>query len=138
MRKILKNEQANERTNERASERIEQKFMNEILSKTREIEENPSNRQTPPTTIGCSGNFYKILGIAVNFILWEKNNIQKESNENVQKRRFPAYFRYFRPEKKFFLKNRARPYFDHYYYAFLNKESVKTNDEISRNDTAKF
>ena len=41
MKKILKNEQTNEQTDERASERIEQKFMNEILSKTREIEENP-------------------------------------------------------------------------------------------------
>ena len=41
MEKILKNEQTNEQTNERANERIEQKFMNEILSKTREIEENP-------------------------------------------------------------------------------------------------
>ena len=34
--------------------------------------------------------------------------------------------------KKVFLKNRARPYFDYCYYAFLNKESVKTNDEISK------
>ena len=42
MKKILKNEQTNEQTNERASERKEQKFMNEILSKIREIEENPA------------------------------------------------------------------------------------------------
>ena len=41
VRQREKNEQTNERTNERASEKIEQKFMNEILSKTREIEENP-------------------------------------------------------------------------------------------------
>ena len=41
MKKILKNEQTNEQTNERSSERIEQKFRNEILSKNREIEENP-------------------------------------------------------------------------------------------------
>ena len=41
MEKILENEQTNEQTNERASERMEQEFMNEILSKTREIEENP-------------------------------------------------------------------------------------------------
>ena len=34
--------------------------------------------------------------------------------------------------KKIFLKNRARPYFDYCYYAFLNKQSVKTIDEISR------
>ena len=31
-------------------------------------------------------------------------NIRKKSNENLQKRRFPAYFRYFRPEKNFSLK----------------------------------
>ena len=41
MEKILKNERTNEQTNERLSKRIEQNFMNEILSKTREIEENP-------------------------------------------------------------------------------------------------
>ena len=34
------NERKHEKTNERASERIEQKFMNEILSKTRQIKEN--------------------------------------------------------------------------------------------------
>ena len=34
--------------------------------------------------------------------------------------------------KKVFLKNRTWPYFGHCYYAFLYKESVKTNDEISR------
>ena len=34
------NKRANEKTNERASERIEQNFMNEILSKIRQIEEN--------------------------------------------------------------------------------------------------
>ena len=61
MEKILKNERKNEQTNERASERVEQKFMNKILSKTREIEENPFSG----TTIGCSGNFYKIFGIAI-------------------------------------------------------------------------
>ena len=84
------------------------------------------------TTIGCSGDFYKTLGIAFNYVLCEKTrNIQKKSNENVKKRRFPAYFRYFRPEKKF-IKNRTRLYLGHCYYAFLNKETVKTKDEISR------
>ena len=76
MEKILKNERtnerANEKTNERASERIEQKFMNEILSKTREIEENSF---FSGTTIDCSSNFYKILRIAINNILCEKNNV---------------------------------------------------------------
>ena len=75
MEKILRNEQENEETNERASERIEQKFMNEMLSKTRKIEESLFSG----TTIGCSGNFLKILGIAINYILCEKKprNIKK-------------------------------------------------------------
>ena len=34
--------------------------------------------------------------------------------------------------KKVFLKNRSRSCFGHCYCAFLNKKSVKTNDEISR------
>ena len=57
----------------------------------------------PGTTIGCFGNFYKILGIAIYYILWEKKtrNIEKKSDENLQKRGFLAYFRHFRPEKKF-------------------------------------
>ena len=40
-------------------------------------------------------------------------------------------FRYFRPEKVF-IKNRTGPYFGHCCYTFLNKESIKTNDEILR------
>ena len=32
--------------------------------------------------------------------------------------------------KKVFLKNWTRPFFGHCYYAYLNKESVKTKDEI--------
>ena len=31
----------------------------------------------------------------------KQRNKRKKSNENLQKRRFPAYFRYFRPEKNF-------------------------------------
>ena len=60
MEKILKNEQTNEQTNKRASKRIEQKFKNKISSKIREIEENLFFRR-------CSGDFYKILGIAINY-----------------------------------------------------------------------
>ena len=121
MKKILKNEQTNEQTNERASERIEQKFMNEIrLEKLKKI-------RFSGTKIGCSGNFYKILGIAINYISCEKTRIiKKKSNENVLKRRFPAF-----SAGKVFLKNRTRPCFGHCYYAFLNKKSVKTDDEIS-------
>ena len=39
----------------------------------------------------------------------KQRNIRKKSDENLQKRRFPVYFQYFRPEKVF-LKNRTRPY----------------------------
>ena len=35
-------------------------------------------------------------------------------------------------QKKVYLTNWTWPYFGHCYYAFLNKESVKTNDEILR------
>ena len=81
---------------------------------------------------GCSGNFYKILGIAVDYILCEKN---KKYTEKVQwkcaKTAISGIFPVF-SAGKFFLRNRTRPYFGHCYYAFLNKESVKTNDEISR------
>ena len=31
----------------------------------------------------------------------KQRNIRKKSDENLQKRRFPAYFRHFRPEKNF-------------------------------------
>ena len=126
MEKILKNEQKNEETNERASERIEQKFINEILGKTWEIEENPFSG----TTIGCSGKFQKILGIAINFILREKTKKYKEKVQwkNGDFRHIPGIF----GRKKVFLKNRSRSCLGHWYYAFMNKQSVKTNDEISR------
>ena len=71
MEKILKKERTKEQTNERARERIEQKFMNERLSKTREIEENPFSG----TTSGCSGNFYKILGIPITIFYVKKQEI---------------------------------------------------------------
>ena len=73
MEKILKNERTNEQTNERSSERIEQKFMNEILSKTREIEEYPFNR--------LFRKFLQILGIAINYVLCEK---KQEYTEKLQ------------------------------------------------------
>ena len=86
-----KNDRTKEQTNERASERIEQKSMNEILSKTREIEENPFP--------AIFEKYWKLL-ITI-FYVKKTRNIKKKSNENVQKRRFPAYFRDFRPEKNF-------------------------------------
>ena len=97
MEKILKNKRTNEQTNERSSERIEQKVMNEILSKTREIEDYSFFRHDNR----LFRQFLQILGIAIIYISCEKKtrNKQKKFNENVQKRRFPAYFRDFRPEK---------------------------------------
>ena len=72
-------EWAKEKTNERASKRIEQRFMNEILSKTREIEENSFSG----TAIGCSSNFYRILRIAINNYAKKQCNVRKKSNENL-------------------------------------------------------
>ena len=58
-------------------------------------------------TIGCFGNFYKILGIAINYILCEKTRkIQKRSNENVKKTAISGIFPVFSAGKKFFLKIR--------------------------------
>ena len=64
-KKIPKNERTNEQTKERASERIAQKFMNEILSKTREIEENPffrhDNRHTTFLQLPSNGHNVQIM-----------------------------------------------------------------------------
>ena len=79
------------------------------------------------TTISCSGDFYKTLV----YFMWKNKKYTEKVQWKCPKRQFPAYFRHFRPEKVF-IKNRTRPYFGHCYYTFLNKESVKTNDEISR------
>ena len=69
--------------------------------------------------------------LSITFSVKKQSNIRKKSDENLQKRRFPAYFRHFRPEK-IFLKNRTRSCFEHCYGASLSKKSEKTNDEISR------
>ena len=55
----------------------------------------------PLPNYGCSGNFYKILGMLLLTISYVKKtrNIQKKSNENVQKRRFRVF-----SARKFFLK----------------------------------
>ena len=64
------------------------------------------------TKIGCSGNFYKILGIAINYILCEKTRFLnkksvKTDDEISSKRQKPVFrvdFRHFQPEKNFFSK----------------------------------
>ena len=64
--------------------------------------------------------------------MWKKKQytekVQWKCAKTVISGKFPA----FSAGKKFFLKNPAWSYFDHWYYAFLNKKSVKTNDKISR------
>ena len=55
--------------------------MNEILSKTREIEENPFP--------AIFEKYWKLL-ITI-FYVKKTRNIKKKSNENVHKRRFPAF-----------------------------------------------
>ena len=48
--------------------------MNEILITSQEIEENGTTISFSDTIISCSGNFQKILGIAINRVLCEKKN----------------------------------------------------------------
>ena len=44
-----------------------------------------------------------MVGIAINnvFVWKRQRNMKNKSKQNLQKRRFPAYFRHFRPKKKF-------------------------------------
>ena len=99
MDKILKNVRMNERTNKRtkgASERTNERtrFMNEISSTIREIEDRPFFRH---------GNrlfrqFLEILKIVTTLFYEKQRNITIiKIIENLQKRQFPAYFRHFRP-----------------------------------------
>ena len=60
--------------------------------------------------------------------MWKNKNYTEKVQWKCAKTAISGIF----GRKKVFLKNRARPYFDYCYYAFLNKESVKTNDEILR------
>ena len=47
-----------------------------------------------------------IMGIAITHLCAKnQKKLMKESRENVKKPGFPAYFRYFRPEKNFFRKS---------------------------------
>ena len=54
-----------------------------------------------------------------------------KSRENAEKPGFPAYFRYFRPEK-FFLRKSGSVTFWGFHFAFLCQKSAKTNEPISR------
>ena len=69
-----------------------------------------------------------MVGIVINNVfVWKKTTkSRKKSDKNLQKQRFPAYFRHFRPKRNF-LKNRTRPCFEHSLYASLCKKSGKTN-----------
>ena len=42
--------------------------------------------------------------ISLMFLCGKRRNIRKKSDKNLQKRRFPAYFWHFRPEKNLFAK----------------------------------
>ena len=50
--------------------------------------------------------------------------MKKKPKQKLQKRRFPAYFRHFRPENIFF-KNQAPSQFKHYHFASVCKISWK-------------
>ena len=58
-------------------------------------------------------------------------NIRKKSDENQQKQRFPVYFQYFQPEKKF-SQNSDSPMFWALLIRIFVQKSEKTNDEILR------
>ena len=84
--KILKNERANERTNERQSERIKERA-NEWSKNSRmkywaRLEKLKKARYSGTT--GCSGNFSKILGIAINNILCFK---EQKNHHNWDQRK---------------------------------------------------
>ena len=85
--------------------------MNEILSKTREIEEN--SFFIKGTTIGCSGNVWK-------------------SPMKMCKKAISGIFPAFSVGKKFFLKITLGHALAIAITHFWTKKSIKTNDEISR------
>ena len=73
------------------------------------------------TTIGCSGNFYKILGIAINYILCEKTR-PCFGHCYYAFLNIHTYIHNFIP-----LSERVKLW----QFFFLNKKLVKTDDEIS-------
>ena len=119
MKKILKNEQTNEQMNERASEKIEQKF-NEILSKTREIEENTLFRHDNRLFrqfLQNIGNCYQL------HFMWKNEKYIEKVQWKCAKMAISGIFPAFPAEKYFSQKLDS---------ASMWKKSVKTNDEISR------
>ena len=61
----------------------------------------------------------------------KQRNVRKKSEQNLQKRRFPAYFRHFRPINIFFQKSDSATFWALWVRIFVQK-SGKTIDEISR------
>ena len=65
-----------------------------------------------PAKIGCSG-YKNQFNWQMNHVWWwafvfkwkKQRNTRKKSEQKLQKRRFPAYFRYFQPEKIFYQKS---------------------------------
>ena len=90
--------------------------MNEILSKTREIEENPFFFTARQSAVPAIFEKYWELLLTIfdvkkmsisNAHLYGKNEekLMMKSRENAKKPVFPAYFRHFRPEKYVFQKS---------------------------------
>ena len=138
MEKILKNKRTNEQTNERSSERIEQKFMNEILSKTREIEDYSGEKKSYSFFRHDNRLFREFLQNIGNcyylYILCEKKtrNIQKKFNEHVQKWHISGIFGW----KKMFFENRAPSHFRYCHFASVCKiswKNIKYSSKNSRN-----
>ena len=75
---------------------MEQKLMKEILSTIKEIEENPARQSAVPASFG---KYWKLLSTIL--YVKKQRNIAIQTNKNPEKRRFPAYFRFFQQEKDF-------------------------------------
>ena len=105
MEKILKNERTNERTNEwtneKVSERMEQKFMNEILSTTRENEENPffqHDNQLLWQFLENIGNCYQ------QYFMWKIEKISQLRPKKIWKNDDFRYISGIFSRKNFFIK----------------------------------
>ena len=108
---------------ERTKERMEQKFMYiEILSTTREIEENPFFKHDDRLFrqfLENIGNCYQ------QHLMWNKQKISQLKPKKIYKSGDFRHVFGMSSRKKNFLENRTQSCFGH-------KKSEKTNDEISR------
>ena len=79
-----------------------------------------------------------MVGIDIMFCVKKQQNIRKRSDENRQKRRFPAYFRYFQPEKTCFFECRASSHFRYCHFASVCKISWRNIKYSSKTQELPF